>query len=465
MRRISKNEAKYQKIGKKLLKRKNGITLIALVITIIVLLILASITIGAISGDNGILNNTGQAKEDTEISQETEIIQTAVVQAMGENSRGNLEKEEVEKILNREFEEAKVSEEGENLLVKIDTSNRTYLVDNEGSVRKVDWWRNSDENGNNYITNGEVTLQTGDYISYDANDNGECTYTSNSEKTGVTDEEQTFSSNYETTWRLLGVEHSNDADYLMLVPTLPVQSINSTGFALCSSTGYQYGIEELENICEIYGHGTGAYYARSMKIEDINKITGYDPMNTGDGTVFREGTIYEYGIDVEVTRTGYANNILKFSNGLESTYTYTAFKYFNEIREWTTVNIGETVNLTNTYYTYYPTTLTDSSTGEEKGISTNSREYSMIFSENKNYWLASSYELGGGTSEYISYAYGLFNVGNNYVKSCRDNYIIYVGATGSKKTKDVRPIVYLNKDIKLKETGNKVNECTEWEII
>ena len=327
------------------------------------------------------------------------------------------------------------------------------------------WWETSDKDGNNYITNGDVTLQTGDYIAYDANDKVEYTYTAEAEKTGInTGEGQTFSSSYETEWRLLGVEHSADGDYLMLVPSSSIKSTNSTGLTLRGETGYQYGLEEIKNICEIYGHGTGASYARAMKIEDINKITGYDPMNTGDGTVFRKGTIYEYGINVEVTRTSYAGNTLKFSNGLERTYNYTAFKYFNENREWITMNIGDTVNLTNTYYTYYPTTLTDSSTGEEKGIGTNSREYDMMFSGSKNYWLASSYELGGGTNEYISYTYGLFNVGNNYVRSCRDNYLIYVGSIGSPKTKDIMPIIYLNIGIQLQKTEEQINSCAKWKL-
>ena len=42
-----------------------GITLIALVITIIVLLILAGVTIAALSGDNGILTKAKEAKQKT----------------------------------------------------------------------------------------------------------------------------------------------------------------------------------------------------------------------------------------------------------------------------------------------------------------------------------------------------------------------------------------------------------------
>ena len=49
----------------KVLKQKNGITLIALVITIIVLLILAGISISMLSGDNGILQKATDAKTNT----------------------------------------------------------------------------------------------------------------------------------------------------------------------------------------------------------------------------------------------------------------------------------------------------------------------------------------------------------------------------------------------------------------
>ena len=48
--------------------REKGITLIALIVTIIVLLILAGITIGAITGDNGIINQAQSAKTENERS-------------------------------------------------------------------------------------------------------------------------------------------------------------------------------------------------------------------------------------------------------------------------------------------------------------------------------------------------------------------------------------------------------------
>ena len=58
----------------------SGITLIALVITIIVLLILAGVTIGTLTGDNGILNKAQEAKIETE---KTEIIEQINLEIIG----------------------------------------------------------------------------------------------------------------------------------------------------------------------------------------------------------------------------------------------------------------------------------------------------------------------------------------------------------------------------------------------
>ena len=61
-----------EKSKRKMYMENRGITLIALVITIIVLLILAGITIAALSGDNGILTRAKEAKEKTQQSQKEE---------------------------------------------------------------------------------------------------------------------------------------------------------------------------------------------------------------------------------------------------------------------------------------------------------------------------------------------------------------------------------------------------------
>ena len=64
-----------------MLKKEKGITLIALVVTIAILLILAGISIGVLTGDNGIIDQAHTAKEDTEIASWEEQIDVAIIDA------------------------------------------------------------------------------------------------------------------------------------------------------------------------------------------------------------------------------------------------------------------------------------------------------------------------------------------------------------------------------------------------
>lgn len=61
----------------KKVKKNKGITLIALVVTIIVLLILAGISISTLTGQNGLLTKADQAKKTSVIAKESEIIKMA----------------------------------------------------------------------------------------------------------------------------------------------------------------------------------------------------------------------------------------------------------------------------------------------------------------------------------------------------------------------------------------------------
>ena len=63
---------------------QKGITLVALVITIIVLLILAGVTIAALSGDNGILKRGSQSKVSTNIANVKDVFTTIAAEGITE---------------------------------------------------------------------------------------------------------------------------------------------------------------------------------------------------------------------------------------------------------------------------------------------------------------------------------------------------------------------------------------------
>ena len=61
---------------------EKGIALIALVVTIIVLLILAGISISMLTGENGILNRASEAKESTGVAQTEELVKLSITDAL-----------------------------------------------------------------------------------------------------------------------------------------------------------------------------------------------------------------------------------------------------------------------------------------------------------------------------------------------------------------------------------------------
>ena len=72
-------------------KKNNGITLIALVITIIVLLILAGVTIATLTGENGILTRASEVSEETKKANVEEQVKLAVAASIGEDGKINLD--------------------------------------------------------------------------------------------------------------------------------------------------------------------------------------------------------------------------------------------------------------------------------------------------------------------------------------------------------------------------------------
>ena len=94
---------------------KRGITLIALVITIVVLLILASVSIATLTGDNGILKQATRAKEETEKAKTNE--QTDLVK-MEDLINESVNGSEVEQ----------VTDTAPGVLERNDTETNTYTI-------------------------------------------------------------------------------------------------------------------------------------------------------------------------------------------------------------------------------------------------------------------------------------------------------------------------------------------------
>lgn len=94
-----------------MLKNRRGVTLIALIITIIVLLILAGISINAITGDSGILNRANTSAEKHKMEQAKEKLNITLANAGGEK-RLNYEynqDEFLDEFIEKEIEDVSIS--------------------------------------------------------------------------------------------------------------------------------------------------------------------------------------------------------------------------------------------------------------------------------------------------------------------------------------------------------------------
>ena len=120
----------------KILKNGKGITLIALVVTIIVLLILPGVSIATLTGDNGILTRANDAKEQTEIGTEKEQVQLAYIDANMQTKGERITEGQLQSALDNLVGEnqTKAIDDNDSFWVKFQESGRYYRIDDFGNV-------------------------------------------------------------------------------------------------------------------------------------------------------------------------------------------------------------------------------------------------------------------------------------------------------------------------------------------
>ena len=124
---------------KKLLKN-SGITLIALVITVIVLLILAGVTVATLTGDNGLLTKANEAKNSNEEAETIEQIKLSYLQyetgkyKKTDETLVDYMKTSLENIFNESINVEKV---GKGIKITFTKSDKIYKCNPNGEVKKL----------------------------------------------------------------------------------------------------------------------------------------------------------------------------------------------------------------------------------------------------------------------------------------------------------------------------------------
>ena len=129
------------------LKRKKefnkGITLIALVITIIILLILTAISIATLTGENGVLTKANEAQMKTDIADTKELIKLEIMGKTNEKeSYTNADViEEVKKITGNVVEEGEefVKSQKENEVPILDLWKKELVIYVPGGSEETNW--------------------------------------------------------------------------------------------------------------------------------------------------------------------------------------------------------------------------------------------------------------------------------------------------------------------------------------
>ena len=388
----------------KKMNTQKGITLIALIVTIIVMLILVGVTV-TVALNGGLFSTANKATKETAARRDEEV----------------------------KLSDGKVEIDG-NLYNSINE-----YVDGAGETSGVKWT----QEGTN-VTNGTITLKIGDKVEYTE---AGVAHTPALEGAGSSATWNSTNSNYDMgrdsystenlEWRVLGI---NVAGQLELISTKPT----TAKLYLAGKAGYQNAETALNNFCnDLYGKGTGAASARSLTAEDINKLGNFNPETDYSG--YKTEYTYKYvasgGNCCEPGVYG-----IKSENSSQdiSNWTCTCYETFYT-PDWTidSTNVGPET-LTSTYYYY---------TVSSKVTITDPVDMATLItkgeggSSNITQWL-------GSRAVYCSEDYASFGV--RYVGDGDVGYYYLYDCNGYEKLYGfaVRPVVSLKSDVSLVDTNN-----------
>ena len=256
------------------MKQSKGITLIALVITIIVLLILAGVAIATLTGDNGILTKAVQAKDATRGGEVKEYVEMALVEnTMADNTNGT--RKTRAEVISELSTQGKLTAEEVTTLADVDVITIGGIQINFGELfTLVDMY---DKAIADNCTNKDGTctnkrhLHIGDYVDYKNPTSG--VKTAEKEKTGYTSNQVYEASKNQLNWRVLGKDSTTGG--IKLISGRPMKSNNSETdpyLHLCGAKGYLNSETVLNDLCSLYTTQYGT--ARSVNRDDVNEITG-----------------------------------------------------------------------------------------------------------------------------------------------------------------------------------------------
>ena len=435
-------------------RNERGVTLIALVVTIVVLLILAGVAISMLSGDDGIIINAQKASEENDKGREKEIVTLAVGSALSSDEGYTIARDNLNSALanhiGTEGEDYTLSDTEPYIVTYLD-SGRSYVIDEKGKVSEYTE-TDDDVDISEYVEVGQYVNynptvkdlsgtpvdESLTYISYKGDEEGQTH--------GNGASPQTFTATATgTRWKVLSIENGT----VTLISKDVIKTDAGGNFVLYGAPGYLYAEQELNEVCKIYGYGYGA---------DKSQVTTYSYGGPTDGELTGQITgsgarsIKVEDINKYAGITEDENGILRFSDG---TIIYN--------------NYGSTTNPTaNVYYPTITTPNGESTSAGVKNLKYTQYNYNkskvasqvqdMLFTGN-SYWLASRCVGTISSSAYFNVR-RVYSSNVNGLRLCNGRSSDLIESSYSLCA--VRPLVSLKSEVIDIDAG--YDETTGWKL-
>ena len=347
-------------------RTQKGITLIALVVTIVVLLILAGVSLNAIFSENGIINRAkdAQSKMDEATQNDLDSI----------NSLNEL----IDRTVNG-TEKTVVGKEG-SLLAMYQKAQKESCDNADGKCNDATHLHIGDYVDYKNPTSGTANVTSAETGVYGNDSNGNATV-------NITQTYTLSTTKNNVKWRVLGID--SETGGIKLISADPIErDANSALLTAVSADSednmlylkgaesYVYGPTAMNKIGAMYLNSTYATKARSATMDDVNEVTGVTTpeeikkvnLYTGDdpqqyGTSFSFENQYTPKLWLEIGKKADATKAVTVDGDGEGTKGVTGYGYY--------------VNSANAEIT--------------SAKMTNTRAYDLLFkgADTKPYWLAS----------------------------------------------------------------------------
>ena len=400
-----------------MLKNKKGITLIALVVTIVLLLILAGVTISLLLDENGIIAKSKDARNTNRAGAiKEEITLWKADKFAADNGAGS--HESMDDFLARLKTRGLISDEDIATIKdtrKLQVGKETIVFPSDAKTL-VQAFKDNE-------------IKVGDYLNYNDYVDETKTCTTLTNENGWADQKYTATKN--TYWQVLGLDSTGEK--LMLISQSPIKKEMKTDdtaedwkktpyLVLKGAYGYVNGKTILNNISGVYSTELGE--AKSITAEEINRLVGGITVDYENKTVYSNAD--------KTTSIGGTTN--------KTSYTYQEGDYSpKSYIEKTTETKGESISAD--YYAYAWANLAISDTLKTILFSGTTEDANFA----KSYWLASS----GVRARSSRAGFGPGFVFDGVVASEGD--LFYSDGVWYANGLAVRPVVYLNSEITVED--------------